>query len=242
MASGSENVVNLSSDDERNDAAHVIVNLFHVIHSPGRVLLELRERPEWFVAFLVISFGQSIPALLPLLRKGSDFFSLVNPVLWLQLSSLVFIPVLNLISWAILALVIRQLVILTHREDFVLPFKNVFSVIAYSNVILLLATMMSWSLGFGRWLFHAAPTISATPLVGADQLLAALSLPEFIFLLAQKINIFTVWFLGLLTLGVSIMTGFSKAKSAFLVIPIWLLGITFQIAFRSTLLEFLGTQ
>jgi hypothetical protein len=42
--------------------------------------------------------------------------------------------------------------------------------------------------------------------------------------------------------GLSVLTGFSKAKLASLVVLIWLLGVSFQIALRSTLLEFLGTQ
>jgi hypothetical protein len=88
----------------------------------------------------------------------------------------------------------------TPRKSLV-TLQECFSVIAYSNVILLQSTVMSWSLGFGRWLFNAAPSITATPLVGADVLLVGFSPPEFVFLLTQKINVFTIWFLALLTIG-----------------------------------------
>ncbi|GEM_PF-2849140 len=237
MCKLSRSFANSSSENEGYSAVNTTYKLFRMIYSPTRAFLDLLERPQWFVAFLVISLAQSIPMLVPLFRHGIRSFSYDNPTLWLQLSPALLIPVSTLISWTIVAFSLHQLVILTCPEVASLRFKNVFSIVAHSNIVLLLSSVLSLLLGFLLWLSNAAPTIHAIPLVGVDKLLQNFSLDPLLLSLFQKINIFTVWYLGLLIIGLSIHAGIPKTKSAALTIVVWLFWRIIQIGYRSIFLD-----
>lgn len=182
--------------------------------------------------------------LLTLLRKlltSEKLPSFSSPAVFIEYSSVILIPIRNLVAWSLSASIVYFLIVIFGKDLTQFRFKNIFAVIVYSNVVILFASIASLVVGLAQWSLGVAPIFSEAPLVGLDALLKSFPLPAIVVQFAEKINIFTVWYLGLLTIGVSITTGLTKLVSGLLVVPVWLFGIGLQLALRTIVLDYVRT-
>lgn len=208
-----------------------------IVYQPTTFFHKLKERPQWLFAFLAINLLQIIFTIFPALFK-SEGLSIASPLFWLRYSPAVFIPISNLVAWIFSASIVYFLIVIFGKNLTQFRFKNIFAVIVYSNVVILFASIASLIVGLAQWLLGVAPTFSEARLVGLDTLLKGLSLPAMAVQFAEKINIFTVWYLGLLTIGVSLTTGITRLMSGFFVVSVWLFGMGLQLSLRTIVLDY----
>ena len=133
-----------------------------------------------------------------------------------------------LFRWLILAAVLYFTSILIGAEQ--AKFKTFYAVTVYSELILVLMGIVNILLLHIKGIDNLQHITDLQAIIGLDYFLSdkTTNIPLFTFL--NSINIFSIWYIATLTLGVSIGTNFSRLKSALLVSTVWLLGLGFQVA------------
>ncbi|PIU44325.1 MAG: hypothetical protein COS95_09515 [Ignavibacteriales bacterium CG07_land_8_20_14_0_80_59_12] len=217
-------------------------NLFLVISSPPKAFRNLREQPKWLVAFLFISFLSIIAAwrLIPFSEQLSyqilaqrlgeeqagQAISMVERLKYIEVA---FVPIGLLLRWLVLTAVLYFASILLSAPD-ELKFKSVYSLVVHSETILVLAGLLNVIILNlkGVYSIHAPADLQA--IVGLDFFLKNRASNLSLFTLLNAINVFNIWYIAVLTIGISVATGFKKFKSAILVTTVWLLGVGFHVA------------
>lgn len=134
------------------------------------------------------------------------------------------IPLVTLIRWGIIAGIIT---ITTGMFTDKLRFKQSFSIISYSSVILLLGSIVNTAALYIRGL-DAISSPRDLWLIGLNFWgQETLGVPFSLFL--SEITVFSVWYLTLVALGLTVVADISKIKAAFVSVFVWLLGVGFKI-------------
>jgi hypothetical protein len=141
---------------------------------------------------------------------------------------LLFVPVTLLFKWLLLALFLYYSAILLNAQG--INFKTVFTVVVYSECIILLMGIINLLLLYVRGINSINNMTDLQVIVGLDYFIADKphNIPLFTFL--SNFNVFSIWYVATLAIGVSVVTNFSKLKSVILVSSIWLLGVGMQVA------------
>ena len=154
----------------------------------------------------------------------------------------VIIPVFLLVKLAFVAALIYFLSILLDGPN-KLSYPAFFSVTVYSEMIPLLMSVVNLLILYVKGISSIQNPTDLQAIVGLDFLLMHKMANLPLYTLLNSINIFTIWYLATLTAGVSVVTGFRKAKAWLIVVGVWLVGLTFEvvmIAFSSNLLAHPG--
>ena len=142
---------------------------------------------------------------------------------------LMFVPIFLLIRWAFVSALLYFLCVLLEAPG-ELRYRGVFSVVVYSEMILLFMSIVNVLVLYAKGIGSVQHITDLQAVVGLDFLLKnkMSNLPLYTFL--SSINVFTIWYLVTLTIGISVLTGYRKLKSALIVTGVWLLGVAFQLA------------
>ena len=108
-------------------------------------------------------------------------------------------------------------------------FKYIYAGVVHAEVILSLAGIVNILL-YVRGIDNIQDPTDLVAVVGMDYFISDRSsnMPLFTFL--SSINIFSIWYLVTLSIGISILTGFGKLKSGIVVTSVWLLSVGYQVA------------
>ncbi len=216
-------------------------NLVNVFATPTDVFLDLKERPRWLIAFITVSTLSLLLAwfMLPFSNQIAyhmllSKLSAQEAVRALALSErfeyvgLLFVPIVLLIKWGFLAaLLYFTCILLDAPPEF--KYRTVFSIVAYSEMILLFMSVVNVLVLYLKGIGAVQHITDLQAIVGLDFFMKNKRSDLPLFILLNSINIFTIWYLATLTIGVSVITGYRKLKSAFVVTGVWLLGIAFQM-------------
>jgi len=218
-----------------------MTNLLNILATPTEVFIELKQRPKWVAAFALISLISLTCAwfLKPALDQLA-YAELTGKLAEKQIErvltnaepawyvSLLLTPVRHLVRWFVAATIIWSSCVLLGAEE--LKFKTIYSVVVHSELILVLMGVVSVLLVYLKGITSIHDITDLQPILGLDYLMRdGLGSPAVIRLL-HSINVFSIWYIATLTIGISVMTKFGKFKSGMLNTGIWLLGVGFQIA------------
>ncbi len=218
-------------------------NLLDILATPTEVFTRVKEKPDWFWAFACISVLSIAMAFftLPLSKRiamialegtgtldETQIQKAISLSERLQYIGLLAIPVLFLLRWTILASVLYFSAILLGAQE--LQFKKVFSVLVYAETILLLVAVINILLLHIKGVESILHPTDLQAIVGLDILMRDRRANLPLFTLLNSINVFSLWYVATLSIGVSVITNFSKLKSAVIVSSVWLLAIGFQVA------------
>ena len=220
------------------------LNILNVFATPTEVFVRVKENPKWLGAFAFITvvsmvvavfaapFAKEI-ALLALSQKlqADQAEQAVAMSQRFQYIGLAVAPLLLLLRWLVIAAVLYFVAILLSVEA--LKFKTVYAVVVYSEMILLLMGVINILLLYLKGIGSVHHITDLQAIIGLDILLTDRSANLPLFTLLNSINVFSIWYLGTLTIGISVITNLSKLKSAVLVTSGWLLGVGFQVAFAA---------
>jgi hypothetical protein len=219
-----------------------IVTLINILASPRESFVEIKVQPRWGfpfffmsilaigVAFLTAPFSREL--LRVSLSAVLDEENLEQSLSMMEKSQYLvafFVPGVLLLKWTAIATVLYLLSSIFGTQE--QKFKECFVVVVYSEIILILMGVFSVLLLHLKGFDSLHHLTDLQPIIGLDVLMSdkASDLPLFTFL--NSVNLFNIWYVAVLSIGFSIMTDFSKVKSALLVTTVWLLGVGLQVAF-----------
>jgi hypothetical protein len=135
----------------------------------------------------------------------------------ISLVSTVFSPVSMLVKWVVLAGLLYLVAILANGR---MRFRQAYSLVAFASI----ALVAEWSTGLVVMLLKGLENVRApldlVPALGLTLVFRDVGLGWFTLL--NSINLFQVWFVILLVLGIASINGFSRWKSGWVVASVWL--------------------
>ncbi|MBI3950352.1 MAG: YIP1 family protein [Acidobacteria bacterium] len=223
--------------------------LKQTILAPTALASAIRAGLGWAVPALVISltvitldvvalplFLRSLPqmapqGLSPEMMAGFERTSRIMRPIQILMS-----PIGLIIRWAIIAFLLYLISVLIDRKT---SFRDLFVLVVYAGLIPLLEVIAK---NIVLWLRYAfTGTIVIDHPLGLDAVFqpkgAALST------LLQHANVFELWFLGALIIGIHVLCRCSKRWAAAIVLPVWGIWLAGHIAYamgREVLIKQLG--
>ena len=218
--------------------------LIDVFGEPSAAFKALKNRPRWLVVFVVISLIAigSAWAILPFTQEIAHAKMLSSGMDEAQIDraqeitgkfsfiGLFFAPVALLIKWLLFSgLLYLAAGLLAATEE--LRFKTVYASVVHAELILVLAGLVNAALLLYFRDVDAIESVADLQVIpglhflladGADNIRLATFL--------SHINPFTIWYIVVLTSGVSIVAEFSKVKAGMLATTVWLLSVLLQVA------------
>jgi hypothetical protein len=217
-------------------------NLAGVVFEPGETFERLRAAPSWVAPFVVLGIGnicaywlqsgiglkaiESASVTAPEAEKADQLMEFLGAarVLILGVS-----PLLMLVKWVAAAAVLYWLMVLVKND---VRFKPVLSVTAHCWVVTLLGEYMNLLILHLKGLHGGGEPADLNVVLGLDILLGdsdRMILATFL----KNITVFSVWYVCLMTLGLSRVIGVSKRQAAFAVIFLWLLVTGWKVMFAA---------
>lgn len=205
-----------------------VVLLFGALMSPASTFRLLRTRSSWVGAATVLAIVQIVLVLLPaFLGEAPIPVPVVGAVgvivlLWVFL------------KWILSAGVLHSLSLLIGTDSPPRSFHDALVVIVYSSAIYSLASIVSAVLGVLRWVIGWTDRFQFTSILSARTAFEVFPVTETLSLLAQ-VNIFSVWYLVVLTIAIA-RVYFFKVRTAFLLASsVWFFLLIIQTATRELL-------
>ncbi len=219
--------------------ALTLKNLVTIFAAPTEVFEELKQKPRWAVAFLTISFFTIVIALLslPLSRQimlqavsrgGAVEGAQLEQAQRFQYVGSILIPLTLLFKWLVSAALLYFMTILAGSGQ--IRFKEVYAAVVFAEMILLLMAVVNLLLLVAKGADSIRHITDLQGIIGMDFLMPDRTSNLPLFTLLNNINIFNIWYIAVLSIGISVMSGFSRVKSALLVTTMWLLGVGLQVA------------
>ena len=201
--------------------------------------LELRRQPRWFLAFALIAAASaacmalSMPftrqvalALLSGMLSTDELGNAVSLSERIQDLAVFISPMGLLGKWLLAATFLYLLsVILDATEQ---QFGRIFATVVHAEIILVVMAYVNVFLLYlkGPEAMHGPTDLQAIP--GLDVLLSDSSANIPLFTLLNGINPFSLWYVAVLSTGMSVMTGLRRLTSGIMVAALWLAGLGCQ--------------
>ncbi len=220
-------------------------NIVDMLFSPSKVFNGINKAPFWLTAYLFIATGTIIIRILyfPIMKQvsfvsfSSEFSSeqlrgIVQTAKSFNIISAALSPIYLLIKFIIIALLLWLMVMLFSDK---VDFEKIFSLVVHCGIITFAGSVLSLIILQLRGLHSIEKATDVQVSLGLDIFLRNpdLNLPFKTFL--SNINLFSVWWIVLITLGISITSKISRIKSAFVAIFFWIFSTAVQIGIASLL-------
>ncbi len=195
---------------------------FHFLQ-PDILFERILEKPKWvFRFFLLVSIQIALEAL----------------KIWLS-SEQAFLPIaLKSASYSltcfVLSFTLFQIAVFLGKADSTVSFSAVVSVVVYSSAILVLSAGAELLAGIIKWQLGQSEMPVVSPIIGADALLQVIATNALVLQVAQNITVFSIWYLYVLAIGFSIISGISRTISVIVVSIVWLFGVGLQCVIIDT--------
>jgi hypothetical protein len=128
----------------------------------------------------------------------------------------------NAVSWLLLSCFLYLLSGLVVRSVPSSLFRNIVSLVVAAGVIEMLASAGSLLAGLLVWMFRPEAGLQKLPLPGLATLLSGFELSAVLQFIAQRITIFTIWYLGIVTILLSQILHISRSKSSIITVAAWI--------------------
>jgi len=207
----SEELVLQSSDITEPKKLSIIYQIIYLFISPSRTFSSLKSRPKWFVPFLLcLVFGFLMLAARDnptweMYRRIPEFITfkqvlLASTVVTLKHSIELF--GISFLIWLGLQFYPQKT-----------TYPQILSVVSFSFLVLLPETIVRLPLIFMKG--------STKVYLGLAILLPAAWENSPLFRLCRELNVFSIWMVGLLMIGIPIVTGISRKRAAITVAYLW---------------------
>ena len=212
------------------------LHLFNIIATPSEVFQDLNETPRWRfpLIFLIVSSVAvgwfMVPAIMePMRRMFSSTFgeggaeaamkSVTKSVLVL---GLVIDPLLKVVRWFVLACTLYLLSIGLIKDHPHL-FKRLFSVVAYTETIFILMSILTILIVYAKGLVNIENSEDLTIFKGLDYFLKDKNANPSLASVLANINPFSLWYIATITIGLSIMTRLKRFEALGVASVSWLI-------------------
>lgn len=110
-------------------------------------------------------------------------------------------------------------------------FAQAFAITLYSWIPMVLFSILTAIIVLARGSFD--PVTAATLVKSNPAFLVDMKANPVLYSLLSSIDLFTIWMLILLTIGFSVMSKLSKAKSAVIVVSLWIASLVIKVGFAA---------
>ena len=219
------------------------LNIFNVLATPTQVFEEITREPRWRIAFLFVIVSNvaigwfMIPAIQEPMRKifarsfgdqnaGSAVSSMMRYFLLVQM---VVEPLFKFLRWVVFASVLYVVCrFLIDRGD--CSFKRFFSIVAYSEIIFILMSLLNILVVYALGLERIQSSSDLTTVnKGLEIFFAQTGSNTALMTLLSNLNIFSFWYIIILSIGVGAATGLRRYESIGVVGIAWLIWIVVSI-------------
>ena len=221
--------------------ALTLTTILDTLANPSDAFASIKHQPRWIVAysligaftiiiaFLLHPFNQHIMfSMLSLKFEGYEIERMLIVAQRFSYIGYALSPVVLLLRWLIIAALLYFIALLSNAKN--LTYKPIFASIVHAELILIVMNIVNVIILYFQGVDTVTDPVHLQAIVGLDFLMHAPADNMPLFILLNSINIFTIWYLSVLTIGYSIITGFSIIKSMFIVGFVWLLTIFYQAA------------
>lgn len=219
--------------------------IFGVLAAPGRTFLEIARRPDIMVPlFLLLVIGYaSTFAIAPrtdydamlevqyeAMKKqnpnlsDADFERFGNITKTMTKVSMFAGPVLGIVMYVIVAALLLLAFRLMGGEN---DFKQTFSVTLYSMMPAVILSIVMTVVVLIKGTFN--PITYQTLVKSNPAFLVDMKTQPVLFSLLASLDVFTIWTIVLLIIGMAAASKFSRAKSAAIIIPLWLVYVVIKL-------------
>jgi len=231
---------------ENNERITIIAQvkvLKDIFFSPERAFKEINKRPKWLIAFLIIGIGTIMTNyfILPFANRVATFSvasdtsyneaeNILNMMKSMQIIGIFLLPLFLLIGFLFTAVILWLIIRIFSDET---EFKKIFSMVVHSRIILFMGSLLSLIILQLRGLQSIKSAADIQVSLGLDLFLRNpdLDLPLKAFL--SNINVFSIWWIVLISLGISIAAKISRTKAIVIAIFFWLFSTAIQIGIAS---------
>ena len=194
-----------------------------VLATPADVFERIRAKPAWVSSFFVLSCGQAILSWLDgcwhNLSQGLEWSNLLGPAL---ISPLI-VGIVSLSTTVLIYLLSR---IVGGEEARSTRFRSLYSVNIHCGLIFLLGEIVNFLLIRTSILGDYTPPLRGRFPLGLDLFLLGVDDPSlYLSVVLHSTSIFLVWYLVVLSLGISTVTGLSRKRSAAIVTVMWCVAV-----------------
>jgi hypothetical protein len=195
---------------------NIFINIFT---APNETFGHIRGKPAWRTTVLLITVGFFV-----LVWLGGCWSDLSQALEWTNLfgPTLISPVIVGIVSLGTTALIYLLNLILGDREARSTSFKTLYSVNIHCGMIFLLGEVVNFLLVRSNILGdHLTPLRGRFP-AGLDILLLGSNDPNlYLSIILHSTSVFLIWYLVVLSLGLRVVAGTSKAKAAVIATTLW---------------------
>ncbi|MBN1396528.1 MAG: YIP1 family protein [Bacteroidetes bacterium] len=221
--------------------AVALSNIINIFATPTDVFENIKKTPKWPVAFLIICAVSLICGyfMLPFIQKiMEETFTVkmseeqaqkvASTTSRYRMFMRLLIPITFLLKWLFISSFLYLGAILFDAQKN--NFKTLYAVVVYSEFILALMGIINVLLILIKGVDAVSNLTDLHTIIGLDFFLADKSQNVLLFNFLNNFNVFSVWYVVVLTIGMSVICQLKKWKSAVLVTSVWFWGVGFQFA------------
>jgi hypothetical protein len=205
-----------------------MVLLFGALMRPTLTFRLLRTRSSWAGAAAVLAIVQIVLVLLPAFLGEARIPVPVVIAVGVTVLFWVFL------KWILSAGVLHWFSLLIGADSPLRTFHDALVVIVYSSAIYSLELIVSAVLGVLRWVIGWADRFQFTPILSARTAFEMFPVEETFSLLGQ-VNIFSAWYLVVLTIAIARVYFFKVRTAVLLASSVWFFLLIVQTATRELL-------
>jgi hypothetical protein len=218
------------------------MNPFDLFIAPLRFFKQLKGYPSWVMSFTALavvgmvlewfSFGAALQTSLTLLPQRATPEMIQDALANLEgrrFINTAFAPIKLGVSIAVFSYVLY--LVCSISKPVSLPgFKHFLTVVVWSNWILMIEKALSMSVRFLFGPLHRDARLAFSQPLGLG-IVNLPSLDQGLLYALNAVNVFSVWYLFLVSVGISVLCGFGRLKSAVTATVVWLFGILISAVF-----------
>lgn len=210
--------------------------------SSTKTFTKINSKPTWLIAYLTIGTGAIligslispfiIQAQIVSMPSDMSLQQIENALKFMkrfQIIGIALSPLLLILKFLIISVVLWLIVQFFTEVDF----KRIFSVVVHCGIITFLGSILSFIILKLRGFQSIKSAVDIQVSLGLDIFLrnSDINLPFKAFL--SNINVFSIWWIVLISLGISIAAKISRTKAIVIAIFFWLLSTAIQIGIAS---------
>jgi hypothetical protein len=222
-----------------------MIDLADLLIAPSRLFKRLRDQPSWVMSFAALavigmalewfSFGVALQTSVSRLPQRAAPEMVQDALVYLEgrkFINVAFSPIKLGVAIAVFSYVL-YLVCSVSRPVSLPGWKHFLSVVVWSNWILMIEKALSMVIRLVFAPLHSDTGLAFGQPLGLGMMNLSSSDPGLLYAL-NAVNVFSVWYILLVSLGVSILCRFGRLKSMLNATSVWLFGILIS----ATLLRF----
>jgi hypothetical protein len=218
-----------------------MTNLVDLIVHPSRVFKRLKDHPSWVMSFVALaivsvvldwfSFRTALRTAVDGLPQRATPEMIRDAVAYLEGRRFINLLLSPLKLWIIIVIFSYVIYLACSVSKSISPphWKHFLAVVVWSYWVLIVGEALSLVTRSSVGPFSSDVGLAFPQPPGLGMVKMSSSDPGLLYAL-NSVNVFSLWYLLLVSLGVSILSGFSRVKGILITTFVWLLGVLLSAA------------